>query len=59
VGNKNYVFAGGDEGSEAIVDCGNVAVERGVWGNSADGGEVKTDGGVAVGFKDGGDGGVD
>ena len=59
MGNENYLFAGGDEGSEAVADCGNVAVERDVWGKSADGGEVKTDGGVAVGFEQGGDGGVD
>ncbi len=58
VGNEYHVFAGGDEGSEAVVDGGNVAVEGCVWGEGADGGEVKTDGGVAVGFKEGGDRGV-
>jgi hypothetical protein len=59
VGYENYVFAGGDEGGEAVADGRNVAVKGRVWGISADGGEVKTDCGVAVRFEEGGDGGVD
>ncbi len=59
MGDENYVFASGDERSETVADGGNVAVERRVWWNSADGGEVKTDCGVAVRFEEGGDRGVD
>jgi hypothetical protein len=59
VGDENYVFAGGDERSEAVADSGNVTVEGRVRGNSADGGEVKTDCGIAVRFKEGGDRGID
>jgi hypothetical protein len=59
MGDEDYFFILGDEGSEAVPNGGDIAVE--VWGgwDGADGGEVETDGGVAVGFEEGSDGRVD